>query len=331
MVKTASTRGTTGRRRVSNSNKPRKAASKRPAQRRRPAAKSRPKPTGRPLSTRPSASTRAATRPAAQSRARKAIAAAQRPARKKRDPRIPSLLTRVRERIKFGVGRQADDVWGLVLVVVGVLILLGFFDNAGPVGRWVVSSIQFLVGVWAYALPAVFVGLGGALVIGRHRDDYGRLAFGSFLAFIGSLALFHLLTGSVALAQSIDLVMERGGALGSLIAFPMRRMIGFSGAFVVISAVMAVGIMVLTRTTIREVTRAAWEVGSSVRRFLMARLAARRASRVDSRPPIVEERPTRLVDVATPPEPRAPRARKAQAPKPQAEPPAAVPKHCLGW
>ena len=213
-------------------------------------------------------------------------------------------MTRIRERIKFGVGRQADDVWGLVLVVVGVLIVLGFFDNAGPVGRWVVASIQFLVGVWAYALPAVFVSLGGALVIGRHRDDYGRLAFGSFLAFIGSLALFHLLTGSVALAQSVDLVMERGGALGSLIAFPMRRMIGFWGAFVVISAVMAVGIMILTRTTIREVTRAAWDIASRVRRFLAARLAARRASRVDSRPPVVEERPSRPVDVATPAGPR---------------------------
>ena len=234
-------------------------------------------------------------------------------------------MTRIRERIKFGVGRQADDVWGLVLVVVGVLIVLGFFDNAGPVGRWVVASIQFLVGVWAYALPAVFVSLGGALVIGRHRDDYGRLAFGSFLAFIGSLALFHLLTGSVALAQSVDLVMERGGALGSLIAFPMRRMIGFWGAFVVISAVMAVGIMILTRTTIREVTRAAWDIASRVRRFLAARLAARRASRVDSRPPVVEERPSRPVDVATPAGPRPPKARKEQAPKSQAEPPAAVP------
>ena len=140
---------------------------------------------------------------------------------------MPSRWTRIRDRVRHGIGRQADDVWGLILIVVAVVVALGFLDKAGPLGSWMFATLRFLTGVWAFAIPVVLVGLGSALVVGRHRDDYGRVAFGSFVAFAGSLALFHLLTGSVALAQSVDLVMERGGALGSLISFPMRRVVGF--------------------------------------------------------------------------------------------------------
>ena len=47
--------------------------------------------------------------------------------------------------------------------------------------------------------------------------------------------------------------MGRGGAVGSLVAFPLRRLIGFWGAFLVLFAVLSVGVLVLTKATIRDV------------------------------------------------------------------------------
>ena len=203
---------------------------------------------------------------------------------------MPSRWTRIRDRVRHGIGRQADDVWGLILVVVAVVVALGFLDKAGPLGSWMFATLRFLTGVWAFAIPVVLVGLGSALVVGRHRDDYGRVAFGAFVAFAGSLALFHLLTGSVALAQSVDLVMERGGALGSLISFPMRRVVGFWGAFVVISATTAVGILIMTRTSVREVATAAIELASFARKYVASRRAARREPAPRHTAPVVQQR-----------------------------------------
>jgi S-DNA-T family DNA segregation ATPase FtsK/SpoIIIE len=136
--------------------------------------------------------------------------------------------------------------------VVGALVALAFFDLAGPVGGVLTRSLTMLFGLWAYAVPAAIGALGIALIAAKPRHDYGRFAIGIALAFVGSLALFHLMTGTVSLARSVDLVRERGGAVGSLVAFPLRRVVGFWGAFVILIAVTGIGVLVTTKTTLRE-------------------------------------------------------------------------------
>jgi S-DNA-T family DNA segregation ATPase FtsK/SpoIIIE len=56
----------------------------------------------------------------------------------------------------------------------------------------------------------------------------------------------------VALAPNIELVKERGGAIGALVAYPLRRLLGSWGAFVVLSAFMGMGVLILFRTTVKE-------------------------------------------------------------------------------
>ena len=174
--------------------KPTSAAKRRPSQRRGTDAR-RARPTSsirfKSSPTRSAARTRIKSRKAAPAPKRAAKAAPKRP----RDPRAPSIMAAIRDRIRFGIGRQADDVWGLVLVVAGVLVALGFAGKAGPLGGWTINTLQFRRRDMGIRKSRSFsLGLGGALVIGRHRDDYGRVAFGAMLAFAGSLALFHLLT-----------------------------------------------------------------------------------------------------------------------------------------
>ena len=196
------------------------------------------------------------------------------------------MLADLKERLRYGIGRQADDVWGLVLIVIAVLLALAFVGAAGPMGRWIVSSLRFLIGAWAYALVPAIGALGVVLVLGRHRNDYGRIGAGVAVTFVGSLALFHLLTGSVALAENVDLVMQRGGALGALVAFPLRRLIGFWGGFVVLSAVVAVGVLLVTRASIRE----AFEAGAELVRALYAWIRSVFEARRTASSPVIEQR-----------------------------------------
>jgi DNA segregation ATPase FtsK/SpoIIIE, S-DNA-T family len=156
------------------------------------------------------------------------------------------------------MGHQADDLWGLLLIVLALLVGLAFFDLAGPVGTWLTMGLAFLFGVWEYFIPPCLVVIGLALVGSLPRKDYGRISIAVLALFVSSLALFHLLTGTISLAESLDDVMARGGVVGSLLSFPLRRLIGFWGALTVLVAVIGLGALIMTRATIRDVARTIW-------------------------------------------------------------------------
>jgi len=180
---------------------------------------------------------------------------------------IRQKLVAVRGSVRNTLGRQTDDVWGLILVVLAVLVLLAFVDLAGPVGEGMAKGSLFLFGVWRFALPAALAGVGVAMIVGKPRDGAKRLVAGGIVTFIGSLALFHLMTGAVALAPNLDLVKERGGAVGSLIAFPLRRILGMWGAFVVLSSAMGMGVLIMTQTSVRELAAGILDLYRSTRRL----------------------------------------------------------------
>ena len=211
------------------------------------------------------------------------------------------MLAALRERIRNGFGRHTDDLSGAILVVGGILVGLSFFGLAGPLGTGIVAGLTLLFGIWGYGVAPALLGLGVLLLVTRYRDDYRRVVLGFLVTFAASLAMFHLMTGTVSLAGSLDLVRDRGGAVGSIIAFPLRRLVGFWGAFVVMLAFTALGVLLMTRTTVREALRAMQAAVAAGRSRLRSRRQRRR--------PVVEVRQTtparpRLVAVNPDPVPQ---------------------------
>ena len=177
---------------------------------------------------------------------------------------------------------------GLALILSGLLVILAFWQKAGPLGAWMLSSFRFLAGIWVYVAPAVLLGLGVVLLLGRFRDHYRRVVFGVLLTWTGSLALFHLMTGNAALAGNIEAVRERGGALGAVLAFPLHRLMGFWGSFLVITALMVTGVLTVSRTSLGQVVRAAVELTA----YMFKRLGqSREAFRQRLRPNPARYRP----------------------------------------
>jgi DNA segregation ATPase FtsK/SpoIIIE, S-DNA-T family len=182
------------------------------------------------------------------------------------------MLAGFRGRMRGILGRQTDDVWGLVLIVTAILITLAFFGTAGPIGTGIETASRFLFGVWRYALPVALVVVGVVLISGRPRDGSRPIVVGSLMVFIGTLAMFHLLTGAVSLRPNIDLVQERGGAVGALIAYPLRRLIGLYGAFVILTALIAIGVLVVTRTTVKQLFQGFSHIFRTVKNFAKSTL-----------------------------------------------------------
>jgi len=250
------------------------------------------------------------------------VAPKKKTSRRTRDQK--SLLATLRQKLRLVLGRQADDVWGVVLIVVAIVIVLGFLGQAGPVGRGLESGTRFLFGVWRFVLPGALVGIGWALIAGKPRDGAGRTVTGALTTFVGTVALFHLLTGTVSLAEDIALVQQRGGVVGGLIAFPLDRVLGMWGSFVILCAVVGMGMLVLTRTSVREFVGGLGDLGRHLRRFardLRTPTAApsqsgRHAARHRSKPVVEDTGPERPEPEVVAPPPDKKKVAKVRAMKP---------------
>ena len=246
--------------------------------------------------------------------------------RKKQKTGFIAALEAMKHRLRDRLGRQTDDVWGLVLLVTALLLALAFFGLAGPAGRGAIATLRFLFGFWSFFVPVVLVIVGAAMIGTMPRADYARISIGVITVFVSSLALFHLLNGSPSLSENVDGVIRRGGAVGSLVAFPLRRVIGFWGALLVLVAVTGLGALLVTKATIRDV----WLTIRSTFATLKRRMTVRRTVR---RPSVVAGPSGRVPQAAAAPGRQAPpnqaaahtapqksKPKEATRPKPQPAP-----------
>ncbi|MEX2322871.1 MAG: DNA translocase FtsK [Acidimicrobiia bacterium] len=222
-----------------------------------------------------------------------------------RTPRRPSRLAATWRWVRTLFSRLTDDLWGIILGISGLLLILAHIGLAGPFGSSAASGTRFLFGQWTHAVGPSLITLGGMLVMVAERPRFKRQATGLIVAFVTTLGMFHLMTGALPLSGPIDAVVARGGAVGSLIAFPLWRFIGFWGALVVLLSFLAFGVTLVVGATMRDAAREA-----AVRvRVLWRRVRRRRPA------PVVQVRHT------APPRPRgAPAAPAADAPASAARP-----------
>ena len=95
-------------------------------------------------------------------------------------PGGPARPTRLRQSLATHLGRQSDDVWGLVLITLGLVSALGIYaDLTGPAGRALREAAADVFGVGRLLVPVALCGVGGVLVRGRPwGEEPARVAIG---------------------------------------------------------------------------------------------------------------------------------------------------------
>ena len=162
------------------------------------------------------------------------------------------------------LGDHRKDVWGVFLIALGVLILLSFFELSGPFGTSAATATRLAFGLWAFVVPIILFVLGLSLIgIIKHSGNV-RAVIGVAVMFGGSVGMFHLMMGNVPLAGSEQSVSDSGGVVGSLVAFPIERLLGFWGGLVVMISLIGVGALLFTGASLGDVLRA---VGAGAKGF----------------------------------------------------------------
>ncbi len=169
----------------------------------------------------------------------------------------PGLPARVVAAFREHVGDRASDAWGLLLVLVAVIAALGtWVDAAGPVGAFLDALFHSLVGQFALFLPLVLGALGIAIVMDRPAGELGRVGVGGTLVGLAVIGGWHLVRGAPHLGLDGLVALHRGGGLlGYAVSRPLVIGLSLAGAWAVLVFLLALGTLVLTRTSLQTVGR----------------------------------------------------------------------------
>jgi len=176
------------------------------------------------------------------------------------------------------LGRQADDVWGVVLALIAVVAGMGIYaDLAGPVGRGIREATGALVGLGRFALPLALAGVGVMLLRDRTRQEPGRVVIGLSVSALAAVGLLHLLRGTGVGPGQLD---GAGGLIGGVIGGPLRALLSPWGATLVLVTAVFVGLLIVTKTSVRTAGDNLLELSKSL---------ARRMRGAPARPPVADE------------------------------------------
>jgi len=197
------------------------------------------------------------------------------------------------------LSEQRRDVWGIVLLLVAVLSGLGIYlDAAGPVGRAIDAGARGGLGLIGVLLPVLLIAFGALLVMDRPGPEVGRLGVGAVLVMLAVLGGTHLAVDVPTPSEGVEALARGGGIAGWLIAAPLDAALSRAGAWSVIVALGALGILVSARLELRVVMAAVWRALSGAFTSLRELLARpERAGSSDPAPATFEDVPLELPEV----------------------------------
>jgi S-DNA-T family DNA segregation ATPase FtsK/SpoIIIE len=159
------------------------------------------------------------------------------------------------------VAGHAADLWGVVLITVGVLAAFALYGDAlGPAGHGVRTVTGDLLGWGRFLVPPVSVAIGVLLIAGRRDPDSGtapprrepaRALLGGTLTLLAVAGLAALAGGSPRIGATTAALSSAGGWLGALVGDPLRSGLGGFGAATVLVALLVVAMVLFTGVSVR--------------------------------------------------------------------------------
>jgi S-DNA-T family DNA segregation ATPase FtsK/SpoIIIE len=162
------------------------------------------------------------------------------------------------------VAGHATDLWGIVLITLGVLTGIAFYAHAlGPAGHVARLGVGDLLGWGRFLVPPVATAVGVLLLLNRTEEDReqsapepARAVIGATLTLLAVAGLASLAGGSPHLGSSTAGLSDAGGWVGAVIGNPLRHALGGFGAATVLVALLVVAMVLFTGVSVHAASRA---------------------------------------------------------------------------
>ena len=157
-----------------------------------------------------------------------------------------------------------SDIKSIVYIVVGLLLTIAIYTNlAGVLSHISRKYIYNFIGIGAFILPLYLIYFGINIIISDGKISYSRRLFGVTLVLTTCILLFATIKIQ-ALDQesfkiSLKLIMQEdtmslhGGFLGHLLAYPLSKLIGYIGSYILFLSLLFIGVMQIFDITISNI------------------------------------------------------------------------------
>jgi S-DNA-T family DNA segregation ATPase FtsK/SpoIIIE len=151
--------------------------------------------------------------------------------------------------------RHQRDIWIVLMILAGLLILLAEIDALGPVGRALSTGLKLVFGVGRIAVPALLIGLGMILAMGRVDVERARFTWGISLALVSISGLGDVAGGRPGLHASAVGLGRAGGWLGVVTGGALSHLIGEGGTVAALLALLIIALMIGTSVGLSTLVR----------------------------------------------------------------------------
>lgn len=145
-----------------------------------------------------------------------------------------------------------DDLIAILLIALSLILGLSLINpsSSGLFGKVVLSLISIIFGKGMYFVPFGLMALALIFLSGKYQELRSVIS-GLSLSFVSLLSFFTL---SLSVNQFFNLVSmkESGGFIGAVTAYPCYFLFGATGAYIIITSLMLVGIIISANKPLRE-------------------------------------------------------------------------------
>ncbi|MDH2903907.1 MAG: DNA translocase FtsK 4TM domain-containing protein [Actinomycetota bacterium] len=171
--------------------------------------------------------------------------------------------------------RHQRDIWIVLMILAGLLILLAEINALGLAGRGVNEGLKATFGVGRVAVPVLLIGLGVVLVTGRVQVERARFLWAVSLALVAVSGMGDIAQGRPSLRAPLAELGRAGGWLGVAVGGSLARFIGPGGAVAALLAVLIIAVMIGTSVGLRSLFASSGAVFSYLGRHFATWWSAR--------------------------------------------------------
>lgn len=176
-----------------------------------------------------------------------------------------SMVSAMQTNMNFDGGRRssnARDIVGVCMIIAAILLGIFIYGSTDGWIRWLAPLLRGLFGIAAYALPVILTGCGVYLIVSDRKKLSASYIVSAVVMFAAVMMIIHIsaLKADLGLKygdfikSSYECGVEGsgGGAVSALIVRILTALCGFTGSIVLLTGVIMVTLLILTRTSLED-------------------------------------------------------------------------------
>lgn len=157
-------------------------------------------------------------------------------AKKKRQKNLKRVAEKTKKPSFFTLPLETKKwIWGILMIVLGLIITLSFFNLAGMAGELFRKAFLFSIGNTFFSFPLIFLLLGIVILKTKSKSFWFPLILSALILIFGISGIL----GSLSKGQ------KTGGEIGYFISIPLLNLFGFIATIVIFSGLFIIGCLII--------------------------------------------------------------------------------------